>query len=153
MIRQEDSARREEIVARALAPVVGELRLVDAADYVAFIRTGSRAALEDIMASAAERRFMPGALRLGAEHEADLDWGEQPRISLGLEFWLRGVTVHFRLAMDVEQAGVEIAYCDFANPAAGEAENTEFLAAALEDMRIRPTRKVATQPERDAVGG
>ena len=38
MNRQPHAASREAIVAQAIKEVVGELRLVDVADYVAFIR-------------------------------------------------------------------------------------------------------------------
>lgn len=143
MIRQTSSTLREEIVARAVAPVVGELRLVDAADYVAFIRLEQRAALEDIVSSAAELFFMPGSLRLGASCEAELEWGGEPRITLDLEFCLKDATVYFHLVMEADRAGVDVTYASFAAPDPDEAKNTGFLAAALENMRIRPTAKPA----------
>ena len=142
MIRQTHSAPREEIVARALAPVVAELRLVDAADFIAFVRLDQTAALADILAGAAELYLMPGALRLGSGSEAEAFWGEAPRISLSLEFWLSGVTVFFRLVMDAERAGVDVAYAAFADRQADEEANTAFLRRALEDVRILRTEPV-----------
>ena len=139
MIRQPSSLGREEVVARAVAPVVAELRLVDAADYVAFIRLEERAALDDIVASAAEPYFMPGSLRLGSSSDYELDWGAAPRVTLDLEFALVEATVYFRLVLDADSAGVEISYCSFAAPDKDEVANTLFLAAAIEHMRIRPS--------------
>jgi hypothetical protein len=139
MIRQPMPPGREEIVARAVAPVAAELRLVDAADYVAFIRLEERAALADLVASAAEPFFMPGALRLGGACDFELDWGAAPRVTLDLELCLVEATVYFQLVMDADSAGVEINYCSFAAPDADEAANTAFLRAAVEHMRIRPS--------------
>lgn len=141
MIRQPISQTREEIVGRAVAPVAAELRLVDAADYIAFIRLEERAALADLVSSSAEPYFMPGALRLGEGSDYELDWGAEPRVSLDLEFCLKDASVYFRLVMDADSAGVEISYCSFTQPGKDEAADTAFLAAALEHMRIRPSAK------------
>ena len=65
MIRQSHASARELIVADAIGEVVSELRLVDAADYIAFIRLEHFACISDIVDSAAELYFMPGTLRLG----------------------------------------------------------------------------------------
>lgn len=143
MIRQQNSQTREEIVGRAVAPVAAELRLVDAADYIAFIRLEERASLADLVSSSAEPYFMPGALRLGAASDYELDWGGEPRVTLDLEFCLKDATVYFRLVMDADSAGVEISYCSFTQPGRDEAADTAFLAAALEHMRIRPSRTPA----------
>lgn len=145
MIRQEISPTREEVVGRAVAPVAAELRLVDAADYVAFIRLEQRAALADLVSSSAEPYFMPGALRLGEASDYELDWGGEPRVTLDLEFCLQDATVYFRLVMDADSAGVEIDYCSFTHPGKDEAADTAFLAAALEHMRIRPSTKPAAE--------
>lgn len=144
MNRQKNPPTREELVGRAVAPVAAELRLVDAADYIAFIRLEERAALADLVSSSAEPYFMPGALRLGEACDYELDWGGEPKVTLDLEFCLKDATVHFRLVMDADSAGVEISYCSFAEPAKTEAADTAFLAAALEHMRIRPSAKSAS---------
>ena len=49
MIRQQHSSAREVIIANALSEVVSELRLVDLADYVAFIRLEHFDCLADIV--------------------------------------------------------------------------------------------------------
>ena len=99
MNRQPHADTRESIVANALGEVVGELRLVDVADYIAFIRLEHFACLSDLVDSAAELYFMPGTLRLGHGGEAHVDWGGSPRIVLDLELRPRGVTVYFQLTL------------------------------------------------------
>ena len=65
--------------------MVAELRLVDVADYIAFIRLEHFATVSDLVDSAAELFFMPGTLRLGHGGEAHVGWSEPPRIVLDLE--------------------------------------------------------------------
>ncbi|PZO81780.1 MAG: hypothetical protein DI629_02750 [Mesorhizobium amorphae] len=143
MIRQSHSVAREALCAEMLAPVVAELRLIDAADYVAFIRLEQFAALSDLVASAAELYFMPGTVRLGHGGHAHCEWGEPPRVVLDLELRPRGATVWLSLVLEAERAGIELAYVSF-EKAGGEPEvNTAFLARALDEARIRRTEPVA----------
>ncbi len=58
MNRQPHANSREIIVADAIEQVVGELRLIDVADYIAFIRLEHFACLSDLVDSAAELFFM-----------------------------------------------------------------------------------------------
>lgn len=137
MIRQSHAASREVIVAAAIREVVGELRLVDVADYVAFIRLEHFSTVSDIVDSAAELFFMPGTLRLGHGGEAHVGWSEPPRIVLDLELRPGGVTVYFALSLSALAASVEVNYVSFEEPHADPAVNTAFLECALEKARIR----------------
>jgi len=143
MIRQSHTSSREVIVAEAIQEVVAELRLVDVADYVAFIRLEHFACLSDIVDSAAELYFMPRTVRLGNGAEAQLAWDAPPRIVLDLELRPRGATVYFALTLAADNAAVEVNYVAFDNPDADPEKNTSFLAAALEDARIRPSIAMA----------
>lgn len=137
MIRQKNSSEREIIVAEAIKEVVSELRMIDVCDYVAFIRMGHLANVSDLVDSAAERFFMPGTLKLGHGGEAHVGWSGEPKIVLDLELRPRGATVYFTLAMAAEQASIDVNYVAFENGEATPAENTAFLAAAIEGARIR----------------
>ena len=143
MIRQPHAASRERIVADAIAEVVSELRLVDVADYVAFIRLEHFANVADIVDSAAELYFMPGTLRLGHGAEALLAWTGEPRIVLDLELKPAGVTVYFTLTLAAEAAAVEIGYVSFDDASADPEANSAFLACALADARIVKTQIAA----------
>jgi len=146
MNRQSHTAAREIVVANAIGSVVKELRLVDAADYIAFIRLEHFACISDIVDSAAELYFMPRTLRLGNGGEAHVSWGEAPRIVLDLELRPRGATVYFALTMAGEEASVEVNYVAFDAPDADPDANTAFLEAAIEHARIRPTVGLEGQP-------
>lgn len=139
MNRQPHSATREIIVAEAIAEVVSELRLVDVADYIAFIRLESMASLADIVESAAELFFMPGTIRLGHGGEAHVDWTGDPRIVLDLELRPQGVTVYFALSLSADRAGVEVNYVSFEAPASEPESNSAHLEQVLAQARIRKT--------------
>jgi hypothetical protein len=137
MRAQPHAELREKIVAETIREVVSELRMVDVADYVAFMRLEHFSAIADIVSSAAERHLMPGTLRLGHGGDAHVSWGEKPRIVLDLELKPRGASVHFALSMTDEHAGIEVNYVSFDEPDADPDRNTDYLKAVLEDARIR----------------
>lgn len=139
MNRQPHAASREVIVAEAVKDLVGELRLVDVADYIAFIRLEHFATVSDIVDSAAELFFMPGTLKLGHGGEAHVGWTETPRIVLDLELRPMGATVYFALSLDALTASVEVNYVAFDRPDPDPKRNTAFLETALERARIRKT--------------
>jgi hypothetical protein len=143
MIRQAHALEREVIVADAIREVVSELRLVDVADYVAFVRMEHMASLGDIVDSAAELYLMPGTLRLGHGATADVEWDSTPRVCLDLELRPAGATVFFSLHLEAERAGVEVNYVGFDQPDEDPAANTAFLETALQKARIRKTLEAA----------
>lgn len=142
MIRQKHAASREFLVASVIAPVVSELRLVDVADYVAFLRLEHISAIADIVDSAAELFFMPGTLRMGHGGEAHVGWTETPRICLDLELRPLGATVYFTLTLSALHASVEVNYVAFDAPGADPESNTAFLEAAVENSRLRQRETV-----------
>jgi len=125
------------IVADAIGDVVSELRMVDVADYIAFIRLEHFACISDIVDSAAELYFMPRTIRLGNGGQVHASWTDLPRVELDLELRPRGATVYFTLSLGAEEAGIEVNYVAFDEPDVDPERNTAFLAAALEDARIR----------------
>ncbi|MGE0500342.1 MAG: hypothetical protein AB7I79_01670 [Rhizobiaceae bacterium] len=139
MIRQAFAETREKIVADAIREVVSELRMVDVADYIAFIRMERFATIGDLVQSAAERYLQPGTLALGHGGDAHVGWAETPRIVLDLELKPRGATVYFALSMSAETAGIKVNYVSFDEPQTDPEVNTEYLKAALAGSRIKPT--------------
>ena len=139
MHRQPHSLEREIIVADAIGPVVSELRMVELADYVAFIRMERFANISDLVDSAAELYFMPGTVRLGHGGEAHVSWTDQPRIVLDLELRPRGATVYAKLTMDPDIAGIEVNYVAFDEPNMDPERNSEFLRSALDMARVKGT--------------
>ncbi|GHC64659.1 hypothetical protein [Limoniibacter endophyticus] len=128
---QDFSAPREVIVAEAIRPVVSELRMVEASDYIAFIRMELFGNVADLIETAAEQYFMPGVLRMGIGGQARAGWGAEPEIELDLELHPGGVSVYFTLGMRADSAFVRISYITFENNEATPEENTRFLESAL----------------------
>ena len=140
MIRQSHASSREIIVANAIRDIVAELRMVEVADYIAFIRLEHFACVSDLVDSAAELYFMPRTLRLGNGGEARVGWSEVPSIELDLELRPRGATVYFTLTLRADDASVEVNYVAFDAPDPDPDKNTAFLQSAIEDARIKKTR-------------
>ncbi|MDX8498755.1 hypothetical protein RFM99_10005 [Mesorhizobium sp. VK4C] len=143
MNRQPHANSREQIVAGSIQDVVGELRLIEVADYIAFIRLEHFACLSDLVDSAAELYFQPGTLRLGHGGEAHVDWTGHPRIVLDLELRPRGVTVYFQLTLTGQGASVVVNYVSFEKPGETPEHNTALLVDAIEQARIRKTEPLA----------
>src|SRR3984893_16917477 len=83
----------------AFEPVAAELRLVDVADFVAYIHAEKFANIQDIVNSSVELFFKPGTLSFGWSAEFELDWNSLPVISLGMEFQHRSVWLVFKLIL------------------------------------------------------
>ena len=139
MNRQPHADTRESIVANAIGEVVGELRLIDVADYIAFIRLEHFACLSDLVDSAAELCFLAGTGRLGHGGEAHVHWSGSPRIVLDLELRPHGVTVYFQLTLMEDAASVVVNYVSFETPNDNPQRNTDLLQVAIDRARIRRT--------------
>ena len=143
MNRQPHSSAREIIVANAIKEVVSELRLIDVADYIAYIRLERFGNIADLVDSAAELFFVPGTLKLGHGGEAHVSWSTVPKIVLDLELRPGGVTVYFALVMTAKHASVQVNYVSFDAPSADPGDNNRLLETAIEAARIRKSEPVA----------
>jgi hypothetical protein len=131
MKKCEYSEQREKIVADAIRPVATELRLIDAADFIALLRFESHGSLADLVSSAAELYFLPGTVNFGIGGNYSLDWDTEPEITLDLELKPDGVTIYAQLALGKDSAGLEINHIAFQSPSSDPDENTAFLAKSL----------------------
>nr|WP_209856846.1 hypothetical protein [Rhizobium herbae] len=131
MKKCEYSEQREKIVADAIRPVATELRLIDAADFIALLRFESHGSLADLVSSAAELYFLPGTVNFGIGGNYSLDWDTEPEITLDLELKPDGVTIYAQLALGKDSAGLEINHIAFQKPSNDPDENTAFLVKSL----------------------
>lgn len=145
MIKQPHTEAREIVLADAIRDVVSELRLIDVADYIAFIRMERFSTIADLVDSAAELYFMPGTLRLGHGGEAHSAWELPPRIALDLELHPSGAKVFFTLTLAAETATIDLNYVSFEDPSDDADLNTMRLKASLDAARLR-----AREPMREA---
>jgi hypothetical protein len=131
---------RERVLADGLRDVASELRLIDAADLIAFMRTEQFGNIATLVNSSAELYFVPGSIGFGQSGDIDVAWGDTPTISLDMEFHHAGVNVYFRLLLRALQAAVEITYINFEAASPDPDINTRRLADAIAAARVSPIR-------------
>lgn len=106
--RCDRAERKERILSEAMEPVAVELRLVDVADFIAYIRFEQFANIQDIVSSSTELFFRSGTLNYAGAADFELDWSAPPQIILDLEFQHHGVDIAFKLALRANQTSVAI---------------------------------------------
>ncbi len=136
MKKTQYSAARVEIISGHLTEVIDDLRLVDVADYIAFIRCELFGNIADIVNSATELTFYPDTLTFGLGGEYTLDWNSAPSIMLDLEFKNMGVNAYFRLTLTADSSEIDLHHVRFAEAGRSPADNTALLAAAFENARL-----------------
>ena len=129
---------REKALAEGIQEVASELRLIDAADFVAFIRTEQFANIGNLVSSSTELYFKPDTVKFGLSGDVDLQWGGTPSVSLDMEFHHMRVNVYFRLLLDALHAGIEIDYITFDEGSADPDQNTQRLIDAIANARLEP---------------
>jgi hypothetical protein len=132
--------RRARALAEAVAAVGDELRLVDVADYIAYIRNEQLASLQDIVSSSVELYFKPGTLTFGWTASFELDWAMQPTITLGMEFRHREVWMIFALILRAAETSVRIEHLVLSAGMATAAMETERLIDVIADARLPDPR-------------
>lgn len=145
------SREREKALAEGLRDVASELRLVDPADFIAFIRTEQFGNIRTLVNSSTEMFFKPGTISFGQSGEVELPWGCAPCISLDMEFHHLEVSAYFRLVLQSLQAAIEISYVSFEGSAGDPDKNTQRLVDAIDDARLVPVgRKLRSPAGEDA---
>ena len=145
------SREREKALADGLRDVASELRLVDPADFIAYIRTEQFGNIRNLVNSSTEMFFKPGTICFGLSGEVELPWGCAPCISLDMEFHHMNVSAYFRLVLQSLQAGIEISYVSFEGGADDPDQNTSRLIEAIEDARIAPPSRKRKRPASAAI--
>lgn len=130
---------REKALADGIREVASELRLIDAADFVAFIRTEQFANIGNLVNSSTELYFKPDTIKFGHSGDVTLQWGGTPSVSLDMEFHYMKVNVYFRLLLEALQAGIEIDYITFDDNSGDPDENTRRLIDAIASARLAPS--------------
>jgi hypothetical protein len=130
----------DEVPASALAiafePVAAELRLVDPADYIAYIHQEKFANIHDIVSSSVELFFQPGTLTFGWGAEYELDWNSTPVVKLDMEFRHRSVWLVFKLVLGAQQTNVMVDYLSLSKPTVGTRQCFAPLMEAIADARL-----------------
>ena len=129
--------RKERILSEAMESSAGELRLVDVADFIAYIRFEQFANIQDIVSSSTELFFRSGTLNYGGAAAFELDWWAPPQIFLDLEFQHHGVAIAFKLALNANRTSVAIRH--FSVEGSNGDPETEIcrMIEALADARLQ----------------
>jgi hypothetical protein len=143
---------REKALADAVREVASELRLIESADFVAYIRTERFANINQLVNSSTEMFYQPGTMTFGRSADVYLNWGEAPSVVLDMEFHHQQVDVYFRLMLDAVHAGVEIDYITFEDASPDPEVNTQRLVQAIADARIGPPLPVRSSMTGPSVG-
>lgn len=133
-----DNAEHERALAQGLKEVAAELRLIDAADLVAFIRTGQFGNVRSLVNASTEMYFKPGTMSFSHSGHVNLGWSGEPSIALDMEFRHPVVDVFFRLVLEAQQAGVEIEHISFNRETSPLHDSTRQLAEAIAQARFTP---------------
>jgi hypothetical protein len=127
---------REQIIADALVGVASELRLTDAAELMAMIKSDQAANIADLVNSSTELFFKSGTLRYALSASFKAPWDATPAVEIDLEFRHAGVSAFFRLKIGERRAGVEIIDILFDEQGLDDFAKTERLSAALQGARL-----------------
>ena len=120
----------------AFEPVAAELRLVDVADFVAYIHAEKFANIQDIVNSSVELFFKPGTLSFGWDAEFELDWNSVPVITLDMEFRHRSVWLVFKLILRALQTNVAVEHLSVGKTSGDPRQEMAALIAAIADARL-----------------
>lgn len=137
--REESVEELEDAVAAAFEPLAGELRLVDPADFITFIRDEKFANLQDIVHSSVELFFKPGTVTFGWGADFELYWSSTPAVSFDLEFRHSSVWLVFKLVLRAHQTQVKVEHFSQEKPSSARASKA-VLIEALQAARCNPHR-------------
>lgn len=112
MPKQKIFQRLEGEIATAIKPVLRELRLVDASDYIAYLHFGQHQHISDIFVSSTEQFFAPGFLGYREAGTATVSWSKLPLIRLEAGLSTPNATYRFAILMEDEAAYIEMLAID-----------------------------------------
>lgn len=130
----------ERRLAECILEVADELRLLDPADLVAWLRGRRFGNIAALVAASAELTFKPGALRFAMSGDATLDWSGRLAIRLDMELHHGGVDCFFSQHFDATRTEVVITYLlvDGA-PCLSAAAAERFVAAVCDARKLDAT--------------
>jgi hypothetical protein len=120
---------------RAMEPVAAELRLVNVADFIAYVREEKFANIQDIVNSSVELFFKPGTLSFGWGAEVEVDWNSTPVVALDMEFRHHSVWLVFKLILRALETDVMIEHVSLPKTAGHLRGDLGVLTGTIADAR------------------
>lgn len=100
----------ERLLAESVLDLASELRLIDAADMIAWLRCHRFGNIASLVSSSAELMFKPSTLRFSFSGAAELTWDGDLAVHMDMEFHHHSVDCYFKLHLLKAHAGVVITY-------------------------------------------
>jgi hypothetical protein len=143
LIEQNDdhTLARAKALADAIKDVAAELRLIDVADFIAYIHVEQFGNIQDIVTSAVEMFFKHGTLSYGWAAEFEIEWDRPPTIMIDMEFRHMSVSFTFGLTLQAAQAGVVIRHIAFDDVVEDPQMQTQRLIEAITDAKLPLLRR------------
>lgn len=126
----------EAVLAAGLRDFLAELVTVDGKVMVQLICNEQHANLDDLISSSLEQTVQAGRFGYSNHAAVDFDWGQAPKVSLGMELRDDHLTAFFDVVLAGDHVGIEINGIQFANSLGAAADNVQRFAAAV--ARARP---------------
>lgn len=135
---QRDSHVERRVCAlnEAIDPVGAELRLVEVADFIAYIHAEQFANIQDIVNSSVEPFFKPGTLSFGWAADFELDWTRPPSIFLDMEFHRHEIWIVFKLILRALETRVAITFVSFETSSGNADQDTARFIEVIADARL-----------------
>jgi len=130
------SVHRAQVIAEGIKDVAAELRMIDLADFVSFIRLGQFANIRDIVNSCVELYFKHGTLTYACSADFQLEWDSSPAVLLDMEFSHRQIVAAFNLTLRAENASVELHSISFGDEVTEPDMEISRLVAAMADAKL-----------------
>ena len=131
-----DYSKFEQEMNEALRNVALEIRSVEILDLVSFIHAQNFANIGDIVSSASELYFKPGALQFSYSGDVILDWFGNPQISLDLELHEASVDIFFELRIDAYCTEIIFKHAEVNGRPMSVMEDLEVFQQALRQAKI-----------------
>ena len=134
------ASKRTELLADALRDTVAELRLIEAGDMIAYMRTGLWANIADLVQSSSELSFAEGTLAFACSGDFAVGYGEPASVSLDMEFQHELVTAFFTVTLAPQETRVDIKKVWFTTSPADDEAGTLLFSQAVASARLGAPR-------------
>jgi hypothetical protein len=127
----------ERMLGRLIRPFISELCTIDPGLMISYICTERNGNIGDIVDSSTEVLRRPEWLRYGQIATVDFDWGEDPAVTLQMEFLHDTLTAFFNLVLEGRFVGVDILAIFYKEAVRDAAEKLRRFSEAMAELEAR----------------